>query len=1155
MNLRHFLLALFVLFSVGAHAQLEASIWYFGRNAGLDFRSGNPVALTDGALDTREGCATISDAMGNLLFYTNGYTVWDRNHNIMPNGNFLGGDDSSTQSAIIVPNPGNPNLFYIFTTPAVFISGDPGLRYSEVDMSLNGGMGDINATKNVLIHAPVPEKITAIEHANGTDIWVVTHHWGNDAFAAYRVTAAGLDTTPVISNTGFDMDYPTVGSEIVFAMGAIKISPDGTKLAIAHNRVGVELFDFDAATGQVSNPVRLREDDQEYYGVEFSPNSEVVYISISAGGLLQYDLNAADIPASEVEISDSPLIFGLQLGIDGKMYIALDFVPYLAAVNQPNVVGAGCDFELQAVNLDTGISFFGLPPFIQSYFFVDDIQAENLCFGDVTEFSINVSEPIVSIDWSFGDGNTSTLETPTHTYAAPGTYTVTVTLSTASGTETKISEITIFDAPVANPSGPIEGCTSYGSYNLDMPSFDPTFLGGQDPGLFAVSYHLSQADADNNENALTGVHVFDYGVTPVFVRVFNRSNALCYDTTQFDVVARQAPLVDTVTDWVVCDDDFDGQYPFDLSLKDDEIFNGQDTALFELLYFGSQADADAGTNPLPNPYTNTLAQEEVFFRFQNRTYTTCFRTGSFRIQVIDGVEANTPSNLEYCDDNKDGQATFDLTLTETEIIGAQNISGLVITFHETEADADAGTNAVDAPNYLSKAYEYTIYVRVENASDSSCYDTTSFQLQIFDTPMAATVTDWLVCDDNNDGRYNFDLVQKTNEISNGTADITVSFFEAQADAEASLSAISGNYENTSNPQTLYFRLENGTNPHCFDVGSFKLLIVDNPTAFAPTDIVVCDEDETGRYTFDLSQKDTEVLNGQDDEVYEVSYHRSELAAMNNENPLSKTAYQNTNGNEIIWARIQHNPLDFCYDVTSFALTINPLPQPNLEATYVICPDAPDLVIDGGVFETYQWRDANGTSIGSDATLEIPALGLYSLTVTETTNGVTCENTQNFEVFSSGAPESFTVDINGVSDVITLTINALGIGAFEYSIDGAVYQESNTFEVFPGPYTVYVRDPLQCRIVTKEIIAMGYQKFFSPNGDGTNEHWNIIGGEVYPNSWVYVYDRYGKLLEQFSPMGQGWDGTYLGQKMPASDYWFRYEYDTGKVLTGHFALKR
>lgn len=1139
------------MLSFSVDAQLEASIWYFGDYAGLDFRSGTPVPLTDGALRTNEGCSTISDAAGNLKFYTDGSTVWNRDHEIMPNGEFLLGSSTSTQSGLIVPHPGNQDLYYVFTVAAAL---NGGLNYSVVDMSLDGGLGAVT-TKNVNLVGLTPEKVTAVLHANGRDIWVVTHEWGNDAFLSFLVTPAGLNTNPVVSNVGLVLDFPgTIGQYRNKSHGYLKASPNGKKMAICHLDENVELLDFDNATGRLSNAVSLFSRSRLYYGAEFSPNGKLLYITV--GGIIyQFQTDVLDVPASIILIDNSwTSSSGMQLAIDGKIYVTTFGERNLSVINNPNQLGTACNFEAEVIDLLGRRSWEGLPPFIQSYFFISDITAQNLCFGDTTEFNIDVSETITSMNWDFGDGNTSTLESPTHTYAAPGDYTVSVVVETASETKTETSDITISEVPVANPSGPIEGCTSYGSYNLDMPSFDPTFLGAQDPNVFAVSYHLSQTDADNNINSLTGVHVFDYGLTPVYVRIYNRFNTSCYDTTQFDIVARQAPLVDIVSDWTVCDDDLDGLFTFDLSAKNGEIFNGQNTSVFNIIYFASQADADTGLNPLPINYTNTLATEEIFFRFQNSTYPSCYRTGSFMLEVIPGVAANQPANLEVCDDNNDGQANFDLTLTELEIIGTQNAASMVISYHDSQADADTNANPLPT-NYTSTSYQKTIYVRVANISDATCYDTTSFQLHIFETPVAPALADWQVCDDNNDGLYSFDLTEKADEIFAVTSGVAVGFYVVQQDAELAQNPIAGPFQNTVNPQTIYFRLENTLNPNCFDVGTFQLAVFDTPTANQPSDIVVCDLDETGSYTFNFGDKDGEVYNGQDEQVYAVSYHATDLDALNYENPLPKNNYQNTDLNEQIFVRIQHTELDFCYDTTSFNLIINPLPELILEDTYVICPDSPDLVVDGGLFETYEWRDVSGAVIGSDEQQPISELGTYTLTVTQTVNGIVCQNTGTFEVLSSGAPESLTVDTSGFSDTVILTINALGIGDFEYSIDGSTYQASNTFEVFPGEYTVYVRDALECRILTEEIIAMGYQKFFSPNGDGTNENWNIIGAELYPDSKVYIYDRYGKLLQQISPQSIGWDGRNQGQLMPSSDYWFRFEYDNGKVFTGHFALKR
>jgi len=144
----------FTFLTLSLSAQNQANIWYFGHNAGLDFNGGDPVALNDGALFTDEGVATISDYNGNLLFYTDGKVVWNKNHQIMPNGTGLLGHASSTQSAVIVPQPSNSDLYYIFTVDYTASSG--GMAYSVVDMDLENGLGNVSNVKNVpLICEPI----------------------------------------------------------------------------------------------------------------------------------------------------------------------------------------------------------------------------------------------------------------------------------------------------------------------------------------------------------------------------------------------------------------------------------------------------------------------------------------------------------------------------------------------------------------------------------------------------------------------------------------------------------------------------------------------------------------------------------------------------------------------------------------------------------------------------------------------------------------------------------------------------------------------------------------------------------------------------------------------------------------------------------------
>ena len=1143
-------------------AQKEAAIWYFGRNAGLDFNSGAPVLLTDGALDTREGCASISDPNGNLLFYTDGLTVWNRNHQPMPNGTGLNGDPSSTQAAIIIPKSDEPNIFYIFTVDDY--GGPNGLQYSILDLNLDSGLGGITTQKNILLQAQVSEKITAIQHADRESVWVVTKGWENNNFYSYQIDENGVNPTPVTTPIGFT---PQLNNRLT--VGYLKASPDGRFLGSASEALGVmEIFRFNANTGVVSDLISLQDYfddtwyDMEPYGVEFSPNGKVLYVS-TRGGILQFDISNYEHDAivnSAVRLggvnTSTPFFGAIQLAIDGKIYCARYGGQFLDVIHEPNILGPAANYEEQGISLGSRRSLLGLPPFLTSYFYVG-IKAENLCFGDLTEFSLDDSNPVTSILWDFGDGTNATTEEPTHVYANPGDYTVTVEITTATGITSETKDITIFETPVALPMGDVEGCITQNTYNIDLPSFNPTVLGTQDPNIFTVDYFLSQADADTNTNALEAVHLFPLGSTPVYIRVSNSNYSQCYDITQFTIIARQAPIIDVITNWTVCDDDTDGFYTFDLSLKNTEIFNGQDETTFEILYFASQADEDAGTNPLPTTYTNTSVTETIFVRVQNSTYPTCFRTGSFVIEVSTGVVANTPSNLEVCDDDNDGFSTFNLADTEPEIIGAQSASSLSISYHATMTDAESNLNPLPISYTNSVASNQTIYVRVANATDVNCYATTSFEVNVFDTPQLQSVMDWEVCDNDNDGVFDFNLTEKNNEIlgSQNPANVSIRYYETLADANLAQNEINGTYRNTTNPQTIFYRLENSLYTTCFVTDSFVVQVFETPFALNPTQIILCDVNETGSQVIDLSQSDLEILGSQDPYQFRVAYYASQSDAENSINELSANSYMNTQSQETLFARVERNNLESCFALTSLKISINPLPQPVLEERYVICPDSPALVIDGGDFESWSWQDSNGTEISTARIFDVIDLGEYQLIVSQTNNGIICENSETFEVLSSGAPESMEVETKGFSDQIDLIVNATGTGPFEYSVDGENYQASNQFQVFPGKYTVYVRDLLECRILSEEIIAIGYQRFFTPNGDSSNEYWNIIGGELHPDSQLYIYDRYGKFLKQISPNSKGWDGTSNGNPLPESDYWFKYKYLGNQVITGHFTLKR
>ncbi|MFD2245983.1 hypothetical protein [Pontibacter ruber] len=356
------------LSSLAAFAQGETANWYFGKNAGIAFKGDSAIALTNGRLITEEGSATISDKDGNLLFYTNGITVWNRNHRVMPNGNGLMGRNSSTQSALIIPKPGNDSIYYIFTTDIQAQSN--GMRYNIVNMTKDGGNGDLTSKNNFMI-APATEKLTAVRHSNNRDWWVIGHRWNSNAYMAYLVNAEGVATEPVISRVG------TIhGGNNRKAIGYLVPSPDGTRLAAAlwDDKSNFEVLRFNRSTGAVTDPVLLT-GFVEAYGVCFSPDGTKLYGTVNAKGggkaqVVQFDLKAGDAAAitkSAVVVgsSGSPRIGGLQLAPDGKIYIARKDNYHLAVIEKPNAAGKAAGFKDEGFRLAGKKSDLGLPNFPQ----------------------------------------------------------------------------------------------------------------------------------------------------------------------------------------------------------------------------------------------------------------------------------------------------------------------------------------------------------------------------------------------------------------------------------------------------------------------------------------------------------------------------------------------------------------------------------------------------------------------------------------------------------------------------------------------------------------------------------------------------------------------------------------------------------------------
>ena len=447
-----------MLICQNSFAQKQNSQWRFGVGAAIDFNTVPPSFVNGCLIATGEGSASVADKVtGALLFYTDGLTVWNANNQIMPNGTgLLGGVTlSSTTAAVIVPKPGISGLYYIVTIDEQ--SSNNGVRYSVVDMALNGGSGDvIAAQKNMLLLNTNSEKLEVVPAADGVSYWLITRDNSGDSFYSFRITSAGIQNTPVIS---------TVGSAQGNGAGHMKINRQFNKIAIGVTFGSkMELFDFDHATGVVSNPISWNFNllSPLIYGIEFSPDGKVLYIS-DLYTILQYDLTqttALAIQNSVYQVATGSNT-SLQLGIDKKIYVNTGC---LSVINCPNNLGAACGFQTCVIANQTGGGGWGLPKWV---YYADDepistfntIIFNNNCFPGPVQFSIADPTGISSVSWNFGDPNSGANNiavgfTANHTFSQIGNYNVQAILTTTCGFDTLFTDVAIL-----NPCNPqVEQC-------------------------------------------------------------------------------------------------------------------------------------------------------------------------------------------------------------------------------------------------------------------------------------------------------------------------------------------------------------------------------------------------------------------------------------------------------------------------------------------------------------------------------------------------------------------------------------------------------------------------------------------------------------------------------------------------------------------------
>jgi len=743
---------------------------------------------------------------------------------------------------------------------------------------------------------------------------------------------------------------------------------------------------------------------------------------------------------------------------------------------------------------------------------------------------------------------------------------------------------------------PLEVCDDdtdeFAQFNLT--SKEAEFLNGVPPLEVNISYYETQVDAENETNEIPLPTDYTNLVNPqtVWIRVAYNATG-CEKITSLELIVNPLPVLVAPNPLLLCDDNAPGneQEAFTLEDRENQILNGQ-TGL-DVSYHLTQLDAEANDYTLVSPYTNISNPQTVFVRVSNPA-TGCYDFTTLNLEVLPIPIPNTPANLEACDDNGsgNGQGVFDLTTNETFILNGE--LGVTPTYHEILTEAEQGINAIAYPtNYTNTDIPLqTLYVRVTNDT-TGCFAIVNFDVIVNTLPEATPVPTLIACELNTDEIYAFDLEVQSDLIrgAQSSSIYLVTYHETSTDAISGVNSLVSPYMNTSNPQTLYVNVTNSITGCQNTTVEFDVEVLEAAQATSPAepyalcdDNVETDNDPTNdSVLFDLTTQDTEVLNGQDPSNYLVRYFASQIDADQDQFELP-SIYQNAVNPQVIFARVDNNTQvidqtgtlvdsSVCYETAPLILMVNPLPFVDIEDEYVLCVDTNGtevlgpLEIETGLSDLefiFIWRDDYGTIVETASSYVPTQGGVYTLEVFDALLATQCAAPiEVFTVIESSPPTvTAVVTTQAFANTHIIQATATGLGDYEYNIDQGPWQDIGLFVgVNPGERIVNVRDLNGCGVGQAIVYVIDYPKYFTPNGDGYHDTWNIVGVSDQFNSKIQIFDRYGKLLKEIRPSsGDGWDGTYNGALLPSSDYWFVLSYNqlvTGEptLLNAHFTLKR
>ena len=615
----------------------------------------------------------------------------------------------------------------------------------------------------------------------------------------------------------------------------------------------------------------------------------------------------------------------------------------------------------------------------------------------------------------------------------------------------------------------------------------------------------------------------------------------------------------------------------------------------DVFFFESETERDELKNNLDlTNYRNTNIPNTtgtrfpIYYKLINRINNNCIGLGQIYLQVDPVPINNIVGNLQLCDNNNDGNATngivqtFDLNSQTSSILGTQNPLNYSITYHLSQEDANTGNNPQSSPFTNTVRDLQTIYVRVEGNGCFTAHN--SFDVIVTRIPSANVAPPIELCDTDSDGIVqNINLQQQTATIlgSQDPSQYSVSYHNSLLNAQTGASPLSlTNYQNTTAfRETIFVRVFN----NCINsITNFDIIVNLEPLANPDntlTDFIDCDDNSDGSDTngiiqsINLNSKIPDILGvSQSTNDFTVTFHESQINATLGEQPLPNP-YTNTSPRQTIYVRVLNKNTNCVNDNLTFEIIINELPYFEVSTPRIICLITPKITLSienpDATGYNYTWF-FNNTILGTNQDQEVSEPGIYTAIVTNTIT--LCERPLDIEVILSAPPEITDAQVTIIDDSnnnsIRIDTSDLGIGEYEYALTDETnsnfirdYQETPYFEQLSGGfYNILIRDKNDCGASKLLVSIIECPRFFTPNGDGINDTWELQGAnaDFFPNSTILVFDRYGKLLAK-TPIGQrGWDGYFRGKKMPSNDYWFTIQLVRNGVVRekkGHFSLIR